>query len=93
MLASDTEYIFIDVRTRDEFYDERIPGFTVNYDFYLFEDNYSLLDGLDTSLPIVVMCNSGNRSVSASNIFLEIGFTDVYNLENGIEGWDGETIN
>ena len=93
MLESDTEYLFIDVRTSQEFYNERIPGFSLNYDFYIFEDDYSLLDGLDTSMPVVIMCNSGNRSVDASNIFLEIGFTEVYNLEYGIEGWDGETIN
>ncbi len=93
ILASDTEYLFIDVRTSGEFYNERIPGFNLNYDFYIFEDDYSLLDGIDTTMPIVIMCNSGNRSVDASNIFLEIGFTEVYNLEYGIEGWDGETIN
>ena len=92
MLESDTEYLFIDVRTREEYYNERIAGFNLNYDFYIFEDDYSLLDGLDTSMPVVIMCNSGNRSVDASNIFLEIGFTEVYNLKNGIEGWDGEVI-
>ncbi len=93
MLDSDTEYLFIDVRTRGEFYNERLAGFTLNYDFYIFEEDYSLLDGLDTSMPVVIMCNSGNRSVDASNIFLEIGFTEVYNLEFGIEGWNGDTIN
>ena len=93
MLASDTEYLFIDVRTSGEFYNERISGFNLNYDFYIFEEDYSLLDGIDTTMPVVIMCNSGNRSVDASNIFLEIGFTEVYNLEFGIEGWDGETIN
>ena len=93
MLESDVDYYFIDVRTLDEYYNERIPGFNINFDFYIFEDDYSLLDGLDTSRPVVIMCNSGNRSVDASNIFVEIGFTEVYNLKNGIEGWDGETIN
>ena len=93
MLESDVDYYFIDVRTLDEYYNERISGFDINFDFYIFDSNYSLLDGLDTSRPIVIMCNSGNRSVDASNIFIEIGFTEVYNLKNGIEGWDGETIN
>ncbi len=91
MLESDVDYIFVDVRTSNEFYTERIAGF-FNYDFYNFEDNHSLLDKLDTSKPVVIMCNSGNRSVEASKIFLDIGFTEVYNLKNGIEGWDGETI-
>ena len=93
MLASDIDYYFIDVRTREEFDNERIPGFTRNYDFYIFEDDYALLETLDTTMPVVIMCNSGNRSVSASEIFLKVGFTEVYNLTNGIEGWDGETIN
>jgi len=92
MLDSDIDYYFIDVRTLNEYYTERIAGFDINYDYYLFEDDYSLLDKLDTSKPVVIMCNSGNRSVSASKIFLEIGFTEVYNLKNGIEGWDGDTI-
>jgi len=93
MLGSETEYYFIDVRTLGEYYTERISGFNINYDFYVFEDDYSLLDKLDTTMPVVIMCNSGNRSVSASEIFLEIGFTEVYNLKDGIEGWDGEVVN
>jgi rhodanese-related sulfurtransferase len=93
MLESDVDYYFIDVRTLDEYYTESIPGFDINFDFYLFENNHSLLSKLDTSRPVVIMCNSGNRSVEASKIFLEIGFTEVYNLKNGIQGWDGETNN
>ena len=91
MLDSDTDYYFIDVRTLDEYYEGRISGFDINYDFYIFENDYSLLGALDITKPVVIMCNSGNRSVEASNIFLEIGFTEVYNLKNGIQGWDGET--
>ena len=92
MLDSDVDYYFIDVRTFDEFNTERINGFNINYDFYIFDIDHSLLSDLDTTRPVVIMCNSGNRSVEASKIFLDIGFTEVYNLKNGIEGWDGETI-
>lgn len=92
MLESDINYYYIDVRTLSEFYESRIPGFE-NIDFYAFENDSSILDNLDTTRPVIIMCNSGNRSVSASKIFLEIGFTEVYNLKNGIEGWDGTTIN
>ncbi len=93
MLDSDVDYYFIDVRTLEEYYDERISGFNMNYDLYLFEDDYSLLESLDITRPVVLMCRSGNRSVEASNIFLDIGFTEVYNLKNGIKGWNGDTIN
>ena len=92
MLESDIDYLFIDVRTNEEFQTGYISGF-VNADLYKFEDNHSLLDIFDTSRPVVIMCNSGNRSVTASKIFLEIGFTEVYNLKDGIQGWDGKLIN
>ncbi|MBN2604693.1 MAG: rhodanese-like domain-containing protein [Bacilli bacterium] len=91
MLLNHPEYQFVDVRTSTEFYDTKIPGFTINIDFYIFEDDYSLLDKLDKDVPVVLMCNSGNRSASAADIFVKEGFSVVYNLENGIQGWDGET--
>jgi len=90
MLESPKEYQFIDVRTSAEFYEQKIPGFNINIDYYILEDDYSLLDGLDKSIPVVIMCNSGNRSVDASNIFVDEGFI-VYNLTFGIEGWNGPT--
>ena len=85
------EYQFVDVRTSSEFYNEKIPGFNTLIDYYLLENDHSLLDGLDKNIPVVIMCNSGNRSVDASNIFVDEGFA-VYNLTNGIEGWDGPTL-
>lgn len=90
MLDSEENIQFIDVRTSSEFYDERIPGFS-NIDYYLLDEDYSLIDHLDPNLPTVIMCNSGNRSVSASKIFVDEGFIEVYNLTDGIQGWDGET--
>jgi rhodanese-related sulfurtransferase len=91
MLASDVDYYFIDVRTREEYDESHIEGFNILIDYYILENDQSILDELDTSRPVVIMCNSGNRSVSASNIFLDYGFSEVYNLEEGIQGWDGTT--
>lgn len=90
-MLADGNYQFIDVRTSEEFYDEKVPGFLINIDYYQLEDDYSMLDKLDKDTPVVIMCNSGNRSVSASKIFVKEGFAEVYNLTNGIQGWDGET--
>lgn len=91
MLESDEEYQFVDVRTKEEYDTSKIPGFDIQVDYYLFKDDHSLLDGLDKDIPVVIMCNSGNRSIDASNIFIEEGFVEVYNLTDGIQGWDGET--
>ncbi|PAT01450.1 hypothetical protein CI105_06975 [Candidatus Izimaplasma bacterium ZiA1] len=92
MLASDDNYYFIDVRTEQEFNNLRIPGFS-NLDLYSFDKNPELINtlDLDKSIPVVIMCNSGNRSVTAAKIFIDQGFTTVYNLKNGIQGWDGTT--
>lgn len=91
MLDNNPEYQFVDVRTSTEYYDEHVVGFTILVDYYKLEDDYSLIDHLDKDVPVVIMCNSGNRSVSAAEIFVKEGFTTVYNLTNGIQGWDGET--
>ena len=86
------DYQFIDVRTSEEFNESKIAGFYLNVDYYILEKDYSLLDGLDKDIPVVIMCNSGNRSADASAIFVDEGFIEVYNLTNGIEGWDGDVI-
>ena len=36
--------------------------------------------------PIVLICRSGNRSVSAGHALEEAGFTQVYNVLHGFEG-------
>ena len=93
MLANPDDYQFVDVRTSQEYYDSHIPGFVTVIDYYILEDDYSLIENydLDKDIPVVIMCNSGNRSVSASNIFHDQGFTTIYNLTDGIQGWDGDT--
>lgn len=94
MLENKSDYQFIDVRTKDEYYEEHIPGFTINIDYYQFENSVSYLEdaietfSLDKTKPVVIMCNSGNRSVEASIAFYNQGFTEVYNLKTGIEGWN-----
>ena len=36
---------------------------------------------------IVVMCHSGRRSCTIAGYLNQVGFTDVFNLEGGIEAW------
>jgi rhodanese-related sulfurtransferase len=37
---------------------------------------------------IVVVCRSGNRSVLAADVMLEMGFVDVVSLKTGVRGWN-----
>jgi monothiol glutaredoxin len=43
--------------------------------------------GLDKKTAIVFQCHHGMRSKSAAERFLREGFTNVFNLEGGIEAW------
>ncbi len=43
--------------------------------------------GLDKKTPIVFHCHHGGRSRNAAERFVREGFTNVYNLEGGIEAW------
>ncbi len=41
---------------------------------------------------LVIACNSGNRSVTASRLFLSRGYHKVVNMERGIIGWEKEGL-
>lgn len=42
---------------------------------------------LSKSGRIYVICNSGNRSREASQILIDLGYKNVYNVEGGIQAW------
>lgn len=91
MLENRSEYQFVDVRTYTEYSNEKINGFNYLMDVYILQEgDLSALDQLDPNKPVVIMCNSGNRSVDAMQIFWDAGFTDLYNLTDGIQGWIAE---
>jgi rhodanese-related sulfurtransferase len=77
--------VILDVRTAMEFGDGHING-AVNVD-YKAEDFREKLSALDTSATYVVYCRSGRRSTEATEIMEEMGFTDIYHLEDGVLGW------
>ena len=79
------DFVILDIRTPDEFDSGRITG-SINLDFY--ESNFaSELDKLDKDKTYFVYCNSGNRSGSAMGTMRDLGFTDVYDLDGGIQAW------
>lgn len=43
---------------------------------------------LDKSRPVYIYCRSGNRSSKAASWLIEHGFKKVYNLQDGIIGWE-----
>ena len=90
-VRSDMEYLFIghpvgavNIPWIDE------PDFVINPDFER-EVRKLILGGVRASsahdsVPVVLICRSGNRSEEAGDLLIEHGFKHVYNIVHGFEG-------
>jgi len=90
-VRSDMEYLFIghpkgavNIPWIDE------PDFVINPNFER-DVRKLILGGViesseHASVPVVLICRSGNRSAEAGNLLIEHGFNRVYNIEHGFEG-------
>lgn len=84
-LQSPTNFTLLDVRTPEEFQEERISG-AENIDFYA--SNFpSSLDQLDKDGSYLIYCRSGSRSGQALAMMQQLGFTNVRDLGGGINAW------
>lgn len=81
--ASALDAIIIDVRTKDEFDEKHIKS-AVNIPV---DEISSIKEKKDK--PIIVYCQSGNRSKVAAQKLIDLGYTKVYNL-GSIDNWTGE---
>ena len=72
----------VDVRTEQERALARIENARL-----LDQAYHDELLGLDRGTEIVFHCHHGIRSLHAAEYFRRHGFTNLYNLEGGIEAW------
>jgi len=87
-MKNDKESILIDVRTRQEFLDVKIPNAIL---IDLMDPHFiHEIEKLDKSKSYYIYCRSGNRSYYACKQMLKLGFKNVYNLAGGIIEWKGE---
>jgi len=88
MISQNKDMVILDVRTPEEYAQGHLEN-AVNVDFrgsdgVPFRDRLQKLDPAKTYL---VYCRTGQRSKSATQLMLNSGFTQVYNLEGGITKW------
>ncbi|KAF0108263.1 MAG: hypothetical protein FD146_837 [Anaerolineaceae bacterium] len=74
---------FFDVREQSEWDTFHIPGVTL----IPLGELPNRLDELPRDRPIVVVCNSGNRSAEGRDFLLQAGFTDVTSMAGGVTEW------
>ena len=85
MLDKGEAKLLVDVRTDEERAKAKIEGAK-----HLTTESAAELDKLDKSTPIIFHCHHGMRSRSAAQRYAEEGFSNVYNLEGGIDAWSLE---
>jgi phage shock protein E len=77
--------ILIDVREREEFAHQHIPG-AVHLSCAVLEQQIEKM-APDLNTPMVCYCNGGNRSALAVDNLQKMGYTNVVSLAGGILAW------
>lgn len=88
--SSNPDFIIVDVRTPDEFKNGHLKGARViNFNSADFKEN---VKQLDSSKKYLIYCGSGKRSAQAYTVFKDAGIKNVYELKNGISGWEDQSM-
>jgi hydroxyacylglutathione hydrolase len=83
ILKNGSKPLILDVREPWEYAQGHIPGAKL----MPLGQLSSLVAELEPSQPVAVVCASGNRSQSAASLLGQKGFTKIYNLQDGMYGW------
>ncbi len=88
MLEEDSTIVLVDVRTEAEFTEERIPGALL----VPIDDLESLAPEMipDKEATYIIYCRSGNRSATAAQQLIDMGYQKIYDM-GGIIDWPYET--
>lgn len=79
------DFIILDVRTPAEYASGYIEN-AVNLDYYE-NDFEETLDTYDKNKTYLIYCRTANRTASVMSIMQRLEFTEVYNMQGGINAW------
>ena len=79
------DLVILDVRTPEEYAEGHLED-SILVDFY-DEDFADQLAELDPEVPYLLYCRSGNRSGQTRAIMDDLGFTNVADVDGGIQAW------
>ncbi|MFC2163170.1 rhodanese-like domain-containing protein [Candidatus Altiarchaeota archaeon] len=83
-LMDEKEFTLLDVRTRREYALQNIKG-SVNIPSPELRTRHA---EIDSNKEVVVICNSGHRSSTATSLLKQNGFKNVYNVAGGMMGYN-----
>lgn len=82
------DVFILDVRTREEYDAGHIKGSTrIPIQDLSSQELEKRLNEIPTDKKILVYCRTGHRSSQASEILVNNGFSEVYNMKDGITEW------
>lgn len=87
IMDSETGYVILDVRTKEEFDQGHIPDAILIPDYEITKKAEQMLP--DKEQQILVYCRSGRRSKGASEALVKMGYTNVKEF-GGIVDWPYE---
>ena len=89
MMDKDKSILLVDVRTQEEYDQGRIAGSILIPDYEIEAKAASKIP--DKNATIIIYCRSGNRSKTAANKLVSMGYTKVYDM-GGITSWTYGTV-
>ncbi|HLO13099.1 MAG TPA: rhodanese-like domain-containing protein [Pseudoneobacillus sp.] len=82
-LIDNQKVVILDVRTPEEFQEGHIPDATL----LPLQELEARMNELEKDETYLVVCRSGNRSSQASDMLAKNGFTNIYNITEGMNNW------
>jgi len=88
LMASRKDLLLIDVRSPQEF----SQGFIAGSKNIPFIDIMEGRHALPKDKPVLLICSIGGRSFAAVQLLQEKGYTEVYNLDGGLQAWSRASL-
>ncbi len=88
MNTADT--VIVDVREPHEYIKGHIEN-AINIPLGKLEDQLNTLDSYKLT-PLIVVCQSGTRSVPACKTLTKAGFEQVFNITGGMQSWEDNKL-
>ena len=84
------ETVIVDVREPHEYIKGHIEN-SINMPLAKFDEQLHTLDSYKQS-PIIIVCQSGTRSVPACKTLTKSGFEHVFNITGGMQSWEDNKL-